>query len=59
VDADEQQAALARALVMRSGPERESALVDALADEAMVLGAGLLCLSLETGDVAFMAKINL
>jgi DNA-binding SARP family transcriptional activator len=30
VDADEQQAALARALAMRSGPERESALVDAL-----------------------------
>ena len=37
VDADEQQAALARALVMRSGRERESALVDALADEGVLL----------------------
>ena len=37
VDADEQQAALARALAMRSGPERESALVDALADEGVLL----------------------
>ncbi|HEX4657580.1 MAG TPA: BTAD domain-containing putative transcriptional regulator, partial [Streptosporangiaceae bacterium] len=37
VDADEQQAALARALAMRPGPERESALVDALADEGVLL----------------------
>jgi DNA-binding SARP family transcriptional activator/class 3 adenylate cyclase len=37
VDADEQQAALARALAMRSGPEREAALVGALADEGVLL----------------------